>query len=52
MKRWTPADPAAFRPLPWQRSPTRALLPSPGMIPPGTMRAALAAFVLVYVVIL
>lgn len=56
MKRWTPANPAAFKPLPWQRSPAamRAMvLPQPKPLAlPSPARAALAAFVVTLVVIL
>jgi hypothetical protein len=52
MKRWHPADPAAFRPLPFQRSPSRALVVKPALALPGPARAAVAAFVFTLVVIL
>jgi hypothetical protein len=52
MKRWTPADPALFRPLPFQRSPSRALVVKPARALPGPARAAVAAFVFTLVVIL
>lgn len=54
MKRFIPADPAKFQPLPWQRNPAtlRALVLKPALVLPSPARVALAAFVVCFVVAL